>query len=296
MAAHLHPTRSSSRLAYTAIYVSIMVNVVLFAVKLGAGLSVDSVAMQADAWHTLSDSLTSVVVLLGFYIASRPPDREHPFGHGRAEPLAALVIGTLLAVVAFAFVQDSLLRLSTATPTVYSRLSILVFAASIPVKEGMARYCLWAGKKTRSAALRADGWHHRSDALSTVLVVAGALLGPHVWWVDGALGLLVSLFIFYAAYGIFREVAGRLLGESPDAEMEARIRDVVAREAPRAEQVHHLHLHRYGDHVELTLHLHLPPDMRLREVHDIAHRVEEALREEMGVEATVHVDPREEEG
>lgn len=295
MAGSPHRTMQHPRLASTALYVSLALNVILFVIKFWVGRSVGSVAMQADAWHTLSDSLTSVVALLGFFIASRPADREHPFGHGRAEPIAALIIGILLAVVAFTFLQESLLRLQDTTATRYSRFSILVFAASILVKEGMAQYSLWVGKKIDSAALRADGWHHRSDALSTVLIVVGALVGQHYWWMDGVLGVLVSLFIFYAAYGILRGVSDLLLGEPPDATLEARVRAIVNRVAPQTDHVHHLHLHRYGDHVELTLHLRLPPRMRLQEVHAIAHRVETALREEMGVEATVHVDPREEQ-
>jgi len=287
-----HSMRRYSR-AYIVIVLSIAVNVVLFAIKYVVGLTVASVAMQADAWHTLSDIFTSVMLLLGLWIAMRPPDPEHPFGHGRIEPIVALVIGTLLAIVGFNFLQDSLLRLQDTTVTEYSHLSILVFGASVLVKEAMAQYAIRMGRNMGSDAIRADGWHHRSDALSTLIIVGGALVGQHYWWIDGALGILVSLFIFYASYTIFREVTDLLLGECPSEHLRRRIIATVTQTSPEAQQVHHLHLHRYGDHIELTLHLYLPSGMPLIEAHAVADRVETALRDELAIETTVHLDPSE---
>ena len=277
--------------AYIVIALSIAVNVVLFAIKYAVGLTVASVAMQADAWHTLSDTFTSVVLLLGFWIAMRPPDPEHPFGHGRIEPIVALIIGILLAIVGFNFLQESLLRLQDTTVTVYSDVSLAIFGVSVLVKEAMAQFAIRMGRNMGSDAIRADGWHHRSDALSTIIIVGGALMGQHYWWIDGLLGILVSLFIFYASYAIFYEVTNLLIGEQPSEHLRRRIIATITKVSPEAQQVHHLHLHRYGNHIELTLHLYLPSDMSLLEAHAIADQIETALRDELAIETTVHMDP-----
>ncbi len=284
-------TARRSRLAYTAVFLSIGGNVALFAVKYWVGLRVDSVAMQADAWHTLSDTLTSVIVLIGFYMAARPPDREHPFGHGRAESIAAVVIGTMLAVVGFSFLRDSLMRLLTGDTVDYGTFSILVFLATVFVKEGMAQVSFHAGRKHDSASLVADGWHHRSDALTSLLIVVGAWAGGSYAWIDGALGIMVSAFIFYAAGSILRNVVTSLLGERPSPELQQRIATAIGEAAPEASDVHHIHTHRYGDHREMTVHIRLPHDTPLHAAHAIAHRVERVLYERFDIAATVHVDP-----
>ncbi len=286
----LHTARRSS-LGYAAVCLSIIGNVALFAVKYWVGVNVDSVAMQADAWHTLSDTLTSVIVLAGFWMAARPPDREHPYGHGRAESIAAVIIGTLLAVVAFSFLRDSVARLLAGRAAVYSQLSILVFLATVFVKEGMAQVSMYAGRQRGSDALVADGWHHRGDALTSLLIVIGAWAGSAYGWMDGALGVVVSLFIFYAAGSILRDVVTSLLGERPSPEMRQRVAAAVHMAAPLASDVHHIHLHRYGDHREMTLHLRLPDDLPLADAHRVASRVEAALDERFGIAATVHVEP-----
>ncbi len=280
-----------SRLCYAAVCLSIAGNVALFVIKYWAGLNVGSVAMQADAWHTLSDTLTSVIVLAGFWMAARPPDREHPFGHGRAESIAAVVVGTLLAVVAFSFLRDSLARLLSGDAVDYSMLSILIFLASVFVKEAMAQVSMYAGRKHDSRVLVADGWHHRSDALTSLLIVIGAWAGSSYAWIDGALGIVVSAFIFYAAGSILHSVVTSLLGERPSPELRERIAAAIGEVAPEASDVHHLHLHRYGDHREMTLHIRLPDDMPLCGAHAVAERVETALYERYDIVVTVHVDP-----
>lgn len=280
-----------SPLAYTAVCFSILGNVALFIVKYWAGLSVDSVAMQADAWHTLSDTLTSLIVLAGFWMAARPPDQEHPFGHGRAESIAAVVIGTLLAVVAFSFLRDSVARLLSGRAVHYSRLSILVFLATVFVKEVMAQISFYAGRRRDSDALVADGWHHRSDALTSLLIVIGAWAGGAYAWMDGVLGIVVSLFIFSAAGSILRDVVTSILGERPTPQLQQRIVAAVNEAAPEASDIHHIHVHRYGDHREMTLHIRLPDGMPLHDAHDIAQQVEAALHERFDIAATVHVDP-----
>ncbi|MEI6633162.1 MAG: cation diffusion facilitator family transporter [Chlamydiota bacterium] len=273
-------------------WISIVLNTALFAVKLWVGTACGSIAMIADAWHTLSDTLTSVVVILGFYISTRPADGQHPFGHGRAEPIAAIVIGTLLAVVAVFFLQESVLKLAHhASAARFSRMAMGVFLSSVFLKEGLAWFSIWAGRKIDSAALIADGWHHRSDAVASALIVAGGLFASSCWWLDGVLGVGVSLLIGYAAYDVIRSATSVSLGEAPGPDLERRIMDIITSTAPEVTDVHHLHAHKYGDHVELTVHLCFPPGMSIETAHAISGKVKYELKRDLNVEPTTHLEP-----
>lgn len=282
---------SKQKYGYLEGWLSIVLNTLLFGVKYWAGARIGSVSMAADAWHTLSDTLTSVVVIVGFWIMSRPPDDRHPFGHARAENIAAIIIGVLLAVVGALFGRESVLRLLERKAVSFSLLAILVFLASALLKEGLAQFAFWAGKKAGSQAVAADGWHHRSDAIASALIVAGAVLGRKLWWIDGALGIGVCLLILWAAVDIVRSSSSILLGEAPSEELEQAVLAVVRKEYPLVDDVHHLHLHRYGSNMELTLHLRLPPAMSVGQSHEIGHRIEERLRSELKLEPTVHIEP-----
>ena len=282
---------SRKQLGYLEGWVSIALNTVLFVFKYWAGSRIGSVSMVADAWHTLSDTLTSVVVLVGFWIMARPADARHPFGHARAENIAAIVIGVLLAVVGAFFGAESIQRLLARRAVAFPLFAILVFAASVLLKEGLALFAFWAGKKAGSKAIVADGWHHRNDAIASALIVVGALLGRTLWWVDGVLGIGVSLLIIWAAVGIVRDSSSVLLGEAPTDELRRSILAVVRKEYPGAGDLHHVHVHSYGPHLEVTLHLRLPEVMSVGESHQIISRIESRLRSELGLELTVHVDP-----
>ncbi|MBN1454849.1 MAG: cation transporter, partial [Methanomicrobia archaeon] len=249
------------------------------------------VAMIADAWHTMSDTFTSLIILVSFWIAARPADEHHPFGHGRAESVGAIIIGTLLAVIGFMFMKESIMRLLIYQAAQFTPLAIIVFGISVIVKEGLAQFSLWAGKKIDSQALRADGWHHRSDAIASGLIVLGALAGVRLWWIDGVMGIAVSALILYATYSVLKGAVSSIFGEKTDPAIEAKIRTLVLNNAPTASCIHHIHVHRYGDHVELTLHCKLPPEMNLKEAHDLATTMEEAIRKELQVEPTIHIEP-----
>jgi len=282
------------RLGYLEAWTSIVLNTALFAVKYWAGSRIASVSMVADAWHTLSDTLTSVVVLVGFWVMARPADDRHPFGHARAENIAAIVIGVLLGVAGVMFGRESVQRLLQHSSVSFSLAAILVFAASALLKEALAQLAFWAGRKAGSQAVVADGWHHRSDAIASALIVAGAVLGRRLWWIDGALGIGVSVLILWAAVDILRSSSSILLGEAPGEELQNAVRSTVRSECPEAGDVHHLHLHRYGHIMELTLHVRLPRGMSVGRSHEISRRIEGRLRSELELEATVHVEPIEE--
>lgn len=285
--------KEKKTLGYVEGWLSVGINTVLFFLKLWVGLRIASVAMVADAWHTLSDSFTSVVVILGFWLSSKPADDKHRFGHGRAEAIASLIIATLLAVIGFSFLKDSIVRLARRQAVEFELLGIAIFLAAALVKEGLARFSLWAGKRLRSRSLAADAWHHRSDAIASALIACGALVGRKLWWLDAVMGIGVSLLILYATYDILRSAISYLLGESPGARLEAEIHRTIRNSDGRLDSVHHLHVHDYGNHREVTVHIKLPGGMSLDDAHAIASKVEEELKQQLGLETTIHVEPAE---
>ena len=271
--------------------VSIILNTLLFGLKYWVGMKTFSIAIIADAWHTLSDSLTSLVVIIGFKVSSKPADKKHPFGHGRAEIISSVIIGTLLAVVGVNFLIASIQRFINHQSASYGNLAIIVFIISVIVKEGLAQFSIRAGKKINSQSLIADGWHHRSDALVSLMVLVGIFMGGYFWWVDSIMGIIVSLVIFYTTYIILKESISTLIGEEPSEDLEAEIRKIVTNSVSHDVKLHHLHSHKYGDNKELTFHIRLAADMRLEDAHKITEELEKKIKEEMNIEATIHIEP-----
>ena len=242
----------------------------------------------------MSDSLSSIIVLFSLRISRIPPDEEHPFGHGRADLIASVIIGVILAVVAINFFIESINKLMSREAVHYGRIALVVIIISILLKEFLAQYAFLASRRTGSKALQADGWHHRSDAISSVLVLIGIFISGKFWWIDGILGILISLLLVVATYQILRDSTGRILGEKPDDQLVTSIKDICRRVSKIPVDPHHLHIHRYGDHAELTMHITLPGDYRLEQAHLTATLIEDAIREELGIEATIHMEPPEE--
>ena len=271
--------------------VSIIVNTLLFGLKYWVGIKTFSIAIIADAWHTLSDSLTSVVVIIGFKVSSKPADKKHPFGHGQAEIISSVIIGTLLALVGVSFLISSIQKFINHQSASYGNLAIVVFIISVIVKEGLAQFSIRVGKKINSQSLIADGWHHRSDALVSLMILLGIFIGGYFWWVDSIMGAVVSLVIFYTTYIILKKSISTLIGEEPSEDFKVEIRKIVANNVSHDVKLHHLHCHKYGENKELTFHIRLPADMRLKDAHKIAEELEEKIKEEMDIETTIHVEP-----
>ncbi len=285
--------RSRSRWVFGVVLLSIFGNSLLFVLKLWVGLKTHSLALQADAWHTISDTLSSLVVLAGVYIAKRPPDREHPFGHGRYELLTTLLVGVLLVWVAGTFFYKGIELLLERQSATFGVAAIVVTVIGILVKEVMARLTFAVARRSGNTALHADGWHHRSDALSSIVVLAGVLVGRWFWWMDGFLSLVVALMIGYVAWHTIRRAASTLVGEAPSPSLQQTIKETVARAAaPLDVTPHDFRLHNYIQNQELTLHIVLSDEMTVGESFEITSRIEHALREELSLNATVHIEPR----
>jgi len=283
--------KSKTFIGYLEGIISISLNTLLFSLKYWVGIKTFSIAIIADAWHTLSDSLTSLIVIIGFKLSSKPADKKHPFGHGRAEIISSVIIGTLLVVVGFNFLAASIQRFRNHQSASYGTLAIIIFIISVIVKEGLAQFSLRAGKKINSQSLIADGWHHRSDALVSLLVLVGIFMSTHFWWVDSVMGMVVSLVIFYTTYTILKESVSTLIGEEPTEDFKTEIRKIVTNSVSHDVKLHHLHSHKYGDNRELTFHIRLPAGMKLEDAHIIAEKLEKKIKEEMNIETTIHIEP-----
>lgn len=270
---------------------SIFLNVLLFVLKFWAGMVSNSVALIADAWHTLSDSISSFAVLIGLKFSLQPADKTHPYGHGRAELIAALVVGVLLAVVGFNFLVESIIKFRDKAEFNYGPVAIWVTVGSVVIKEIMARYSLFVGKKFNYNSLKADGWHHRSDAISSLVILGGIFFGRNIWWIDSVLGIVVSILIFYATWGILKDSISVLMGEGLEIEQQQKIINIGANVDDFLDlDPHHFKVHYYGNHTELTFHIRLPGEMSLEKAHDIASRYELLIEEKMSVTVTIHVD------
>ncbi len=280
-----------NRYGYLEGIIGIVANLVLFGLKYWVGIITGSLALIADAWHTLSDSASSVIVVGSVKLSSRRADTRHPFGHGRYQQIASLFIAFLLGIIAYEFLTSAAEKFRDHESTQFGMLAIMVTALSVVVKEGMAQYAYWAYRKTGFETLKADGWHHRSDALSSAVVLIGILLGNRFWWMDSVLGILISLMLFYAVFEIVKNSMEKLLGEKPDDQLIKEIVQLIQNVSDEEICPHHFHLHTYGDHRELTFHIMLKGDIDISEGHQIANDIEEAIRLEMNIESTIHVEP-----
>ncbi len=274
-------------------WLSLLSNVLLFVLKYWVGILSGSVALIADAWHTLSDSLTSIILLIAIRISDKPADEEHPFGHGRAEVIASLIIGVLLSVVAFNFLLESVHKFIVKEQANFGKWAIIATIVSIIVKELSAQYALWAYRKTKLNSLKAEAWHHRSDAISSVIILFGIFFGRTFWWLDSVLGVMVALLIFYAGFEVIRDAIRPLMGQNPSKEFEQKIKNLISRITEMEVNFHHLHVHNYGNHHEITFHIKLPAHLSLSEAHKVSEQIENAIRKEMNIEATIHIEPNE---
>lgn len=279
------------KLAYTEGWLSIITNILLFMLKYWAGVVTGSVAILADAWHTLSDSLSSIFVIVGAKVSSMPPDKKHPFGHGRAELITSILIAALLAFVAYEFITESITKLISREETIFGTIAIVVTFISLLFKEVLAQYAFWAARKTGSSSLRADGLHHRTDAVSSGLILVGIFLGRYFWWIDGVLGILVALLILYAAYDILKDAISHLLGQAPDPELKKKLNEYTSGLTHLDLNIHHIHLHNYGNHKELTFHIKLPKTMSIADAHILTDKIEAQIKNKMNMVATIHVEP-----
>ena len=272
--------------------VGIGVNLLLFAVKLLAGILTASVAVLADAFNNLSDAGTSIVTLVGFYLAGQEADEEHPFGHGRMEYLAGLIVSLAILLVGFELGKSSVGKILNPEPVEFSLLSTLILALAVLVKLWLFRFNRTLGRRMESAAMQATAADSLMDAIATGVVLVSGLIGWRFGLnVDGWVGVLVALFILKAGLDAAKETLDPLLGRPMDPELAQDI-DRLVLDHPYILGIHDLVYHDYGPgRAMMSFHAEVPADGDLLAIHDVIDHIERELKQRNGIETVIHMDP-----
>ena len=291
---HEDPTSPAVRQAYGRLcgWMGVALNLLLFFGKFFAGLLSNSVAVMADAFNNLSDAGSSVVTLLGFRLASRKPDPEHPFGHGRMEYVSGLVVAGLILLMGMELAQSSLDKILHPSPVAFSPVALVILMVSVAAKLYMFLYNRQIGRKIHSTAMAATAMDSVSDAISTLAVLAAMLLGHFTdLMLDGWMGMIVALFILFSAYRAAKETLDPLLGQPPEREFVERIEQIVLAHDGIC-GIHDLMVHNYGPgRLIISLHAEVPADRSVLEIHDLIDNIEQELGSTLNCEAVIHMDP-----
>lgn len=272
--------------------VGIGLNLLLFAGKLFAGSLSGSVAITADAFNNLSDAGSSVVTLLGFHLAGKKPDPQHPFGHGRMEYISGLVVSGLILLMGVELAKSSVDKILHPAAVEFSAAALIILAASICVKLYMALYNRRIGKKLSSPAMTATAADSLSDTASTAAVLLAMLIAHWTQLdIDGWVGLLVAAFILWSGIKSAVETISPLLGQPPEKEFVDDIRRIVLSD-PQILGLHDLIVHDYGPgRVMVSLHAEVPAHGDLLELHDVVDNLEMELQRRLNCHAVIHMDP-----
>lgn len=272
--------------------VGIGLNVLLFIGKFFAGQLSGSIAVTADAFNNLSDAGSSAVTLLGFRLAGKKPDPDHPFGHGRIEYISGLVVAGLILLMGVELAKSSFDKILHPEEVTFSALALVILAVSVAVKLYMWHYNRRIGGKIRSAAMEATASDSLSDAAATSAVLLAMLIGRWTGLaVDGYVGMVVALFILFSAYKAAKETLSPLLGQAPDPELVQHIRDIVE-EHDTVVGIHDLVVHDYGPGRQMvSLHAEVPASGDILQLHDVIDNIERELHEKLHVQAVIHMDP-----
>ena len=272
--------------------VGIVLNVVLFAGKYFAGVISGSIAITADAFNNLSDAGSSFITLIGFRLAGKKPDVDHPFGHGRFEYISGFIVSVAILLMGFELGRTSISKIISPEAIDTSIVAIVILIASILVKLYMVVYNRRIGEKIKSAAMKATAMDSLSDVLATTFVLVSVLVMKITDInIDGYSGIVVALFILFAGYSAAKETIDPLLGKTPEPEFVQAIRDIVL-DHKDVVGIHDMVVHDYGPgRVMVSLHAEVPGNGDIFELHETIDHIERELHEKLGCSAVIHMDP-----
>lgn len=272
--------------------IGIALNIVLFIGKYLAGFLSGSVSIMADAFNNLSDAGSSFITMLGFQLAGKKPDPQHPFGHGRIEYVSGLAVSVLIIVMGVEVFKTSIQKILYPEQMEISVLTMLILFASIAVKVYMSFYNQKYGKKLDSSAMKATATDSLSDCISTSVVLLSMLVYQFLNVnLDGWSGLIVAIFILIAGINSAKDTLSPLLGEAPDEEFVNEIEKLVM-EHPDVVGVHDMVVHNYGPgRLMISLHAEVPGNVDIYQLHDSIDIIELQIKEKFNCEAVIHMDP-----
>ena len=272
--------------------VGIFLNICLFALKFLAGALSGSIAITADALNNLSDAGSSLITFFGFRLAKSKPDLDHPYGHGRMEYLAGLVVSVFILYMGFELLTTSVNRILHPDATSYSTLVFGILAVSICIKGYMFFFNTSFGSRVNSATLKAAGTDSLSDMLSTLVILVCSLLSHFTNLnLEGYCGAFVGMLILYAGYQAAKETVSPLIGKAPDPDLVDDIRKIVL-SGEGVLGIHDLMVHDYGPgRLFISLHAEVPADGDMMALHDSIDNIERVLGEQLHCKAVIHMDP-----
>jgi cation diffusion facilitator family transporter len=286
---------SRLRRGLRATFAGLAVNTVLTAAKLAAGIAGHSHALVADAVESLADIVSSLIVWRGLVVAAVPPDEDHPYGHGKAEPLAAAVVSTMLLLAAGWIVLTALRSIAEPHPAPAS-FTLLVLGAVIVIKETLFRFVRREAASTQSSAVRADAWHHRSDAITSLAAALGisvALLGGKGYEAaDDVAAAFAAAVIAWNGWHLLRPALDELMDTAPHPEVVSQLRR-IAEAAPGVARVEKCIVRKMGYHYYVDMHIEVDPLMTVQRSHEIAHDVKDKIRAQVPPvrDVLVHIEP-----
>lgn len=283
-----------------ATFIGLAVNTVLTLVKLVAGIVGHSHALVADAVESLADIFSSVVVWRGLVVAAEPADEDHPYGHGKAEPIAAAIVSVMLLVAAASIAVQAFSgighpRLAPAPFT------LLILLAVIVLKECLFRFVLRESLIVESSAVHTDAWHHRSDAITSMAAAIGisvALIGGKGYeYADDVAAIVAAVIIAFNGWRLLRPAINELMDRAPSREMVERVHQ-IAQIVPGVEGIEKCFVRKMGYLYYVDIHVEVNPEMTVRHSHEIAHDVKDRIRTEIGSvrDVLVHIEPSVERG
>ena len=265
-----------------AAMVAITANCILTILNIAVGIISGSYALVSEGAHTLSDVATSVIAYIGFYIGQKPADEEHPIGHGRAEAISGLVIVIFLVLIAWEIIQGSIEKISNPSLiTVPSTLAAVMAVVGIIVNLRVSEYIIDLGKQIKSPAIVADGKHQKTDIFSSIAILVGVVVSNMGYPIlDPIIALIIGGLILKTAYEITKENIDNIMGRVPSEEFIRKIKK-VAEEAPEAENAHNIKVDYLGAYATVALHIELDGSMTLDESHEIVHKVQNNIMNEI---------------
>ncbi|MBQ7661454.1 MAG: cation transporter [Clostridia bacterium] len=272
--------------------VGILCNLLLCVGKLTVGMLFGSMAVTADAFNNLSDAASGVISFLGFKLAGKPADEDHPYGHARYEYLSGLIVSILILLIGVELLKSSFDKILHPTPVLFSPLTVAILIVSILVKLWMAAFNRKIGTRIDSQALIATAADSRNDVISTSAVLISTLVSYilHIE-TDSYMGLLVAAFIIYNAFGLIHDTTDPLLGRAPDPDLILKIRDKVL-SYPGVFGIHDLMIHDYGPGNQFaSLHVEVAAETDVLENHDMIDNIEHDIQSEFGIHTVIHMDP-----
>lgn len=270
----------------------IICNVVLFGIKLAAGTAMNSISVVSDAFNNLSDSGSSLISIAGAKLSNRRPDREHPFGHGRFEYIASLIVSFIILFVGAELLKSSVIKIFRPEPTNFSAASAIILGISVLVKLWMFSYNRYLGRQISGSTLEAAAADSLNDVIATSAVLLCAFAGQFTAFpIDGAAGTAVALMIIKTGFDIAKKTADLLIGASPDPETEQVLyNEIMAGRGVLG--IHDLVVHDYGPgRVMASAHAEVRDTARLVEVHEAIDEIEERVLSRTGINLVLHADP-----